>query len=139
MSHPIIHEIEREQCKKQVPEFRVGDTVEVRVKVREGDRERIQPFVGTVIAMKGGGIRTTFTVRRIVQGEGVERVFPLHSPSIVDVRVKHRGEVRRAKLFYLRGRTGKSTRIKGRRVETPASQQVESAQPETPTDTEAKA
>jgi len=132
MTHPIIHDIEKEQCKKRVPAFRVGDTVEVRVKVEEGDRERIQPFIGTVIARKHGGPRATFTVRRIVQGEGVERVFPLHSPSIVGVRVRHRGEVRRAKLYYLRGRTGKATRIKGRVVHQAESAQAEAVTEETP-------
>ena len=90
--------------------------VKVFLKIREGDKERVQPFVGTVIGKRGGGARENFTVRRIVEGEGVERVFPLHSPNVVGVRVRHRGEVRRAKLFYLRERTGKATRIKGRVV-----------------------
>jgi len=116
MAHPIIQDIEKRQLKAKLPEFKVGDTVEVRVRVVEGDKERVQPFIGTVIVKKGGGARANFTVRRIVQGEGVERVFPLHSPNVVGVRVRHRGEVRRAKLYYLRGRTGKATRIKGRVV-----------------------
>ena len=116
MSHPIVQEIERAQLKGSMLQFNVGDTVEVRVKIKEGDKERVQTFIGTVIAKKGGGARANFTVRRIVQGEGVERVFPLHSPNIVGVRVRHRGEVRRAKLYYLRGRVGKATRIKGRVV-----------------------
>ena len=116
MSHPIIHEIEKAEMKKRVPSFKVGDTVEVRQKVREGDKERVQLFVGTVIARKGSGMGETFTVRRLVQGEGIERVFPLHSPNLVGVRVRHRGEVRRAKLYYLRDRVGKATRVKGRIV-----------------------
>ena len=116
MPHPIIQQLNKTQQKKHVPEFNVGDTVEVRVRVVEGDKERLQPFVGTVIARKGGGANETFTVRRIVQGEGVERVFPVHSPNVVDIRVRHKGEVRRAKLYYLRDRTGKATRIKGRVV-----------------------
>ena len=121
MTNPAVQEIEKAQMKKRVPEFHVGDTVEVLTRVREGEKERIQPFIGTVIARKGGGARETFTVRRIVQGEGVERVFPLHSPNIVDIRVRHIGEVRRAKLYYLRGRVGKATRIRGRVVHQTAS------------------
>jgi len=121
MPHPIIQEIEKSQLKAEVPNFNVGDTVEVRVKVVEGDKERIQPFIGTVIARQGAGARETFTVRRLVQGEGVERVFPLHSPNIVDVRVRHKGKVRRAKLYYLRDRVGKATRIKGRVVHEKSS------------------
>jgi len=116
MPHPLIQEIEKSQLKADAPEFNVGDTVEVRVKIREGEKERIQPFIGTVIGRQGTGSRETFTVRRLVQGEGVERVFPLHSPNIVDVRVRHEGKVRRAKLYYLRDRIGKATRIKGRVV-----------------------
>ena len=114
MTHPIIQEIEKSRMKKQVPEFQIGDTVEVKMKIQEGDRERIQPFTGTVIARKGGGVRETFIVRRIVQGEGVERVFQLHSPSLIDIQVRKKGEVRRAKLYYLRDRVGKAARIKGR-------------------------
>ena len=122
MTHPIIQELEKSRMKKKVPEFSIGDTVEVRTKIQEGDRERIQPFIGTVIARKGGGLRETFTVRRLVQGEGVERVFQLHNPSLIGVRVRKKGEVRRAKLYYLRDRIGKATRVKGRIVhETNAS------------------
>ncbi len=100
-----------------MPDFHVGDTVEVDVRIREGDKERVQTFAGVVIARKGGvGPRASFTVRRIVQGEGVERVFPLHSPHIAAVRVKRAGRVRRAKLYYLRERFGKAARIKERRL-----------------------
>ncbi len=98
--------------KKDPPKFQVGDTVDVQVRIQEGDKERIQTFSGVVLAMKGTGISKSFTVRRIVQGEGVERVFPLHSPFVVDVISRKRSRVRRAKLFYLRGRTGKSARMK---------------------------
>jgi large subunit ribosomal protein L19 len=93
-------------------EFGVGDTVDVAVKIPEGDKERIQLFTGTVIRRRGAGLSETFTVRRIVQGEGVERVFPLHSPKIAWVKVQRRGEVRRAKLYYLRKRVGKATRLR---------------------------
>jgi len=130
MTHPLIRDLEKSQMKKKVPDFNVGDTVEVRTRVREGDRERIQPFIGIVIGRKGSGPRETFTVRRIVQGEGVERVFPLHSPNIVDIRVRHKGEVRRAKLYYLRGRVGKATRVKGRVVHQTAASKRAAPPPE---------
>ncbi len=96
--------------------FSIGDTVAVHYRIREGDKERVQVFVGTVIARKHGGIQETFTVRRIVAGEGVERVFPLHSPRIADIRVRRRGKVRRAKLYYLRSRVGKATRVREKRL-----------------------
>jgi len=111
----LIEEVQKEALKQEVPEFRVGDTVDVHLKLIEGDRERVQLFRGTVIARRGKGSRATFTVRRIVQGEGVERIFPLHSPSILKIEVSRPGKVRRAKLYYLRGRVGKATRIKERR------------------------
>ena len=107
----IIDAIEREQL-REIPDFRPGDTVQVHVKVVEGSRERIQVFEGVVIKMKGGGIRETFTVRRVAYGVGVERTFPLHSPRIDKIVVKRRGKVRRAKLYYLRNLTGKAARIK---------------------------
>jgi large subunit ribosomal protein L19 len=106
--------LEQKQLKTDVPDFGVGDTVNVGVKIIEGDKERVQVFAGTVIARKGSGLAEAFTVRRIVQGEGVERVFLLHSPKIVSIEVTRRGKVRRAKLHYLRERVGKSTRVKGR-------------------------
>lgn len=108
----LIEQIERELGKPSLPLLHVGDTVEVHYLIREGDKERVQLFVGTVIALKGRGIRRSVTVRRIVQGEGVERVFPLHSPRVQDVVVTRRGDVRRAKLYYLRDRVGKKTRVK---------------------------
>lgn len=108
----LIEAIEKENMKENVPVFNVGDTVRVSVKVIEGTRERIQVFEGVVIAKKNGGIRETFTVRRISYGVGVERTFPLHSPKITDIKVVRKGKVRRAKLYYLRGRTGKAAKIK---------------------------
>src|SRR5262245_59824816 len=98
--------------KKDPPKFQVGDTVDVQVQIQEGDKERVQTFSGIVIAMRGRGVSRSFTVRRIVQGEGVERVFPLHSPFILDVISRKRSKVRRAKLYYLRGRSGKKARMK---------------------------
>jgi large subunit ribosomal protein L19 len=97
--------------KAEVSDFQVGDTVDVHVRIKEGDRERVQTFNGTVIARKGRGVNAAFTVRHIFQGEGVERVFPLHCPSVEKVEVKRRGRIRRAKLYYLRGRSGRGTRL----------------------------
>ena len=108
----IIKEIEREQLKQDKPYFSPGDTVRVHVRVVEGNRERIQVFEGTVIKMRGSGIRETFTVRRVSYGVGTERTFPIHSPKIEKVEIVRRGKVRRAKLYYLRKRTGKAARIK---------------------------
>ena len=98
--------------KEQPPVIEIGDTVNVHVKIREGEKERIQAFEGTVIARKGGGVAETFTVRRLSYGVGVERVFPLPSPNVTDVKVIRKGKVRRAKLYYLRGRVGKSAKVK---------------------------
>ena len=108
----VISEIEAEQLRDAVPEFSVGDTVVVRVKVREGTRERLQSFEGVVIARRNRGLNSSFTVRKISHGEGVERVFQTHSPQIEDVKVKRRGAVRRAKLYYLRGRSGNAAKIR---------------------------
>jgi large subunit ribosomal protein L19 len=108
----MIDLIEKENLKEKIPEFGVGDIVDVHVKLVEGDKERIQIFNGIVIAKKGSGFRETFTVRRIVQGEGVERVFPIHSPNVKDIKVKKSHKIRRAKLYYLRDRSGKSARLK---------------------------
>lgn len=107
----IINELDAEQL-KDLPAFAPGDTVVVQVKVKEGNRERLQAFEGVVIAKRNRGINSAFTVRKISHGEGVERVFQTHSPSIADIQVKRRGDVRRAKLYYLRERTGKAARIK---------------------------
>ena len=107
----IIEQIERENLKSEVPVFSVGDTVKVSVKVIEGAKERIQAFEGIVIAKKNGGIRETFTVRRISYGIGVERTFPVHSPKVAKIDVIRRGKVRRAKLYYLRDLTGKAAKV----------------------------
>ena len=108
----IIQELEAEQMNKDVPEFAPGDTVVVQVKVKEGNRERLQAFEGVCIAKRNRGLNSAFTVRKISHGEGVERVFQTYSPQIASIEVKRRGDVRRAKLYYLRGRTGKAARIK---------------------------
>ena len=108
----IIDAINQENVKQSIPQFSVGDTVKVMVKVIEGDRERLQAFEGIVIARKNGGISETFTVRRISFGVGVERTFPLHSPKVAKIEVVRKGKVRRAKLYYLRGLTGKAAKIK---------------------------
>ncbi len=100
--------------KPKLPAYEVGDTVDVHVKIREGDKERIQVFTGTVIRERGAGLSKTFTVRRVVQGEGVERIFPIHAPTVSAVKVIRKGKVRRAKLHYLRDRVGKSTRLRER-------------------------
>ena len=110
----LIEEFENEQLKKQLPEIYVGDTVKVGVKITEGNKERVQPYEGVVIAKRHGGLNQTITVRRIFQGIGVERVFMLHSPQVASLKVERRGKVRRAKLFYLRDRVGKATRVKQR-------------------------
>ena len=108
----IIDVVEKESMKEEVPQFKVGDLVDVHVKTIEGDKERIQIFNGMVIKRKGSGLRETFTVRRVVQGEGVERIFPVHSPNVTDVKVKKSHKTRRAKLYFLRDRKGKGARLK---------------------------
>ncbi len=108
----IIEAIEKEQITREIPEFSSGDTVIVQVKVKEGSRERLQAFEGIVIAKRNRGLNSSFTVRKISHGEGVERVFQTYSPVVSEIQVKRRGDVRRAKLYYLRGRTGKAARIK---------------------------
>lgn len=112
--HPFI-ETQKEWL-KAVPPFRAGDTLKVNVRVREGDKERLQAFEGVCIARRGGGVSASFTVRKISNGVGVERIFPLHSPMIADITVMRRGRVRRAKLFYLRSLAGKATRIREKKV-----------------------
>ena len=118
MSQQILEMVEKASLKAKVDTFAVGDTVDVHTKILEGDKARVQIFTGVVIARAGSGSRETFTVRRIVANEGVERKFPLHSPKIEKIDVVRSGETRRAKLYYLRERTGKSTRLKERRRET---------------------
>jgi large subunit ribosomal protein L19 len=107
----LIEQLGKENGKKSLPVVRVGDSVRVHYLIREGDKERVQPFAGTVIAIRGRGIARSLIVRRLVQGEGVERVFPFHSPRVKDIEVVRRGNVRRAKLYFLRERVGKQTRV----------------------------
>ena len=118
MNKAILDTIDREQKKAEgsIPEFGIGDTVSVHVRIREGEKERIQLYTGVVIARDGHGATETVTVRRVSYGEGVERVFPLHAPTIAQIDVKRRGKTRRAKLYYLRDLSGKKARIKERRV-----------------------
>jgi large subunit ribosomal protein L19 len=108
----IIQQLDQEQMNREVPDFAAGDTVVVQIKVKEGDRERLQAFEGVVIAKRNRGLNSAFTVRKISHGEGVERVFQTYSPAVAEIQVKRRGDVRRAKLYYLRGLTGKAARIK---------------------------
>lgn len=110
----IIRSVEAEFIKSDLPELYIGDTIRVGVKIKEGEKERVQPYEGVIIARRNGGINETITVRRVFQGVGVERVFLLHSPKIDNISVVRRGRVRRAKLFYLRDRVGKATRVKQR-------------------------
>ncbi len=110
----LIREFESQQQKSELPEIYVGDTVRVGVRISEGNKERVQPYEGVVIAKRHGGLNETITVRRIFQGIGVERIFMLHSPQVASLKVERRGKVRRAKLFYLRERVGKATRVKQR-------------------------
>jgi large subunit ribosomal protein L19 len=112
MTSSILDKVEAAHLKKEAPSFKIGDTVDVHVKIKEGDKERVQIFNGTVISRKGRGINEKFTVRRIVNNEGVERIFPLHSPNVVTVDVKRSGHTRRSKLYFLRQRSGKSVRLR---------------------------
>ncbi len=119
MSQQILELVEKGSLKSEIPDFQIGDTVDVHTRILEGEKERIQIFNGVVIARAGSGTRETFTVRRIVGGEGVERKFPLHSPKIAQIEVKRRGVVRRAKLYFLRDRVGKAVRLRERRGDLP--------------------
>jgi large subunit ribosomal protein L19 len=119
--HPFM-ETQKEWLRENVPPFRPGDTVRVNVRVKEGEKERIQAFEGVCIARRGGGVSETFTVRKISNGVGVERIFPLHSPMVAEITVVRRGAVRRAKLYYLRDVTGKAARIKERKVRAPGAE-----------------
>jgi large subunit ribosomal protein L19 len=142
-----LHRVEREHIRKNVPEFKVGDTVKVFVKVIEGDKVRNQVFQGTVIGRRGGGIRETFTVRKVTANIAVERIFPLHSPNIVKIERVMEGKVNRAQLTYMKSRKGKSARIAGKRTETeaeapaeaPAAGPAQAASPEEPAEEQAEA
>ena len=120
----LIKAVEKESLRTDLPSFEVGDTVEVHLRLTEGEKERVQIFAGTVIGIRGGGVNRTFTVRRMVGSEGVERVFPLNSPNIVTVKVRKHGKVRRAKLHYLRGRTGRKATLTERKVYAKATREV---------------
>ena len=111
----IVKDVERKHLTERKVEFQPGDTVQVSIRIREGDKTRLQPFQGVVIQKRGGGVNATFTVRKTSGNVAVERVFPLHSPLVSEIRLVRRGRVRRAKLYYLRGRTGKATRIRERK------------------------
>ncbi len=121
MRNKIMSLVEQGAFRKGVEEFEIGDQVDVHQRILEGTKERVQIFNGVVIARRGSGTRETFTVRRIVQGEGVERIFPLHTPKIAKIEVKRTGKVRRAKLYYLRDRVGKATRLRERKVKVKAA------------------
>ena len=114
MKTEILDAVESKSLKEKIPHFEIGDIVDVKCKIKEGNKERVQTFTGTVISRKGRGINETFTVRRIVNNEGVERIFPLHSPNVLDIKPIRSGKTRRAKLYYLRKRTGKSVRLSQR-------------------------
>jgi large subunit ribosomal protein L19 len=124
VSQELLNKAAEGSRKTHVPDFQIGDTVRVSVRIAEGQKERTHVFSGTVIARRGSGISETFTVRRIVNDEGVERVFPLHSPKVADIEVVRHGKVRRAKLYYLRQRIGKATRLKERKAQGPAKRKA---------------
>lgn len=126
----IIEKLEKEQLKKEVPSFHVGDTVRVHIRIIEGEKERIQVFMGTVIARKGTGLSETFSVHRVAYGQGMERVFLLHSPRLAKIEVVKEGRVRRSKLYYLRGTSGKASKVKGRMTSRRAVQAEEAVESE---------
>ena len=130
MQNRLLSVVEETSMKTSVPKFEIGDTVDVHVRILEGDKERIQIYNGVVIARSGSGTREMFVVRRIVQGEGVERKFPIHSPRIADIVVKRSGKVRRAKLYYLRERSGKAVRLKERFTTGTAAEAAKAAKAE---------
>jgi large subunit ribosomal protein L19 len=137
MKHKLMSLVEDAQVKKDVADFEIGDVVDIHQKILEGDKTRIQIFSGVVISRRGEGMRSMFTVRRMVQGEGVERIFPIHSPKIAKIEVKRTGRVRRAKLYYLRDRVGKAMRLRERKdgAEVPSSSPAvpgETEKPKTP-------
>jgi len=130
VSEELLKKAAEASLKTDVPEFEIGDTVGVHVRIVEGEKERVQVFTGTVIARRGSGVSETFTVRRIVNNEGVERTFPVHSPKVADVEVVRHGKVRRAKLYFLRGRVGKATRLKEIRPPSKKGEKSPEAPPE---------
>jgi large subunit ribosomal protein L19 len=129
MIHPLIKAVEDTVKSEKLPDFRIGDTVTVFVRIIEGDKKRVQPYTGVVIGRRGKGTGESFTVRRIVNNEGVERIFPVHSPKIAKVEIVRSGHVRRAKLYYLRERVGKATRVKDKRRTTGKAAAATAAEP----------
>ena len=127
MRQPLIELVEKQYLKTKVPVFHIGDTVDVRCRIVEGEKERVQVFNGAVIARRGGGLNEVFTVRRLVGNEGVERTFLLHSPNVVDVKILRRGKVRRAKLYYLRHRVGKARKLRELRIHKKEASRAELA------------
>ena len=127
MRNRLLTLVEETSRRKEAPRFEIGDQVDVHQRILEGQKERIQIYSGTVLARRGEGVREMFTVRRIVQGEGVERIFPINSPKIAKIEVKRTGRVRRAKLYYLRKRVGKATRLRERRPKAPTQQEQAAA------------
>lgn len=123
----LIEEIEREQLKQDIPEFHVGDSIKLHLRIKEGTKERIQVFQGTVIARKGSGLSESFSLHRVAYGSGMERVFMLHSPMVAKIEVIKEGSVRRAKLYYLRGTSGKKARVKGRVQSRAAKKKAQAA------------
>lgn len=130
--HQVIQKLEKKQMKKNPGNFRVGDTVRVHTRIIEGEKERVQIFTGTVIARRGTGVSETFAVHRVAYGEGMERVFPLHSPRIAKIEVVKEGQVRRGKLYYLRGTTGKAAKVKGRLIARKNTTELNSNEAELP-------
>jgi large subunit ribosomal protein L19 len=139
MQNKLIQALEDAQKKSDVPDIQVGDTVDVHQRILEGQKERLQVFNGVVIAIKGRGLSRMITVRRLVQGEGVERIFPVHSPKIAKIEIKKTGKVRRAKLYYLRKRVGKATRLKERKGKVEAAPSGNGSTKAAPTKAEAPA
>lgn len=131
MRTAVIEKLEKSQLKKKIPNFRVGDTVKVHTRIIEGEKERVQVFQGTVIARKGTGLSETFSVHRVAYGEGMERVFPLHSPRIAKIEIVKEGKVRRGKLYYLRGTSGKAAKVRGRHTIITNEEESETAEPDT--------
>lgn len=129
MSHSIIELVEKQYLKPETPQLRIGDTIDVLCRIVEGDKERIQTFTGILIARKGRGINENITVRRMVKEEGVERIFPLHSPNVIDIKARRHGKVRRAKLYFLRDRVGKARKLRELRVHKKGSEGRSGAAP----------
>jgi large subunit ribosomal protein L19 len=136
VAHKLVEAVEAASMKKRLPKIRIGDTVDVSVRIVEGDKTRTQVFNGTVIARKGSGVNETITVRRIVAGEGIERIFPLHAPSVVGVKTTRKGHTRRAKLYFLRDRVGKRTKLREEQAPKGKKKKAAAAEPQAAETTE---